>query len=93
MSYIKANDVLPMYVIEIIQKYVDGENIYIPKKETERVRWGEKTGAKKELSDRNMMIYQDYLDGKNVSELAERYFLSDKSIQRIIREMRIAESA
>lgn len=32
MCYIKAKDVLPLEVIEIIQKYIEGECIYIPKK-------------------------------------------------------------
>ena len=31
MSYIKAESVLPQNIIEIIQQYIDGENIYIPK--------------------------------------------------------------
>ena len=92
MSYIKANDVLPMYVVKIIQQYIDGENIYIPKKENDRVRWGDKTGARKELYNRNCIIYRDYLDGAKVSDLADKYFLSDKTIQRIIREMREYES-
>ena len=34
MSYIKAESVLPQNIIEIIQQYIDGENIYIPKKST-----------------------------------------------------------
>ena len=93
MSYIKADDVLPQNIIKIIQQYIDGENIYIPKKEGSRVDWGAKTGAKKELCRRNTLIYREYLGGEKVSALASRYFLSDKSIQRIIREMRISESA
>ena len=32
MSYIKADEVLPQNIIKIIQQYIDGENIYIPKK-------------------------------------------------------------
>lgn len=92
MSYIKADDVLPQNIIKIIQQYIDGENIYIPKKEGSRISWGEKTGARTELIHRNSLIYQDYLNGTTVSELAERYYLSDKTIQRIIREMRVNES-
>jgi hypothetical protein len=30
MSYLKAEDVLPKELIEAIQQYVDGTNIYIP---------------------------------------------------------------
>jgi Mor family transcriptional regulator len=52
-----------------------------------------KTGAKKELRRRNTSIYRDYLSGEKVPVLASRYFLSDKTIQRIIREMKVNESA
>lgn len=93
MSYIKADEVLPQSIIKIIQQYIDGENIYIPKKEGSRVDWGVKTGAKKELHRRNTSIYRDYLSGEKVPVLASRYFLSDKTIQRIIREMKVNESA
>ena len=89
----KADDVLPQNIIKIIQQYIDGENIYIPKKDGSRVDWGAKTGVKKELRRRNALIYREYLDGETVSVLASRYYLSDKSIQRIIREMKICESA
>ena len=81
MSYIKADEVLPQNIIKIIQQYIDGENIYIPKKKGSRSSWGEKTGARTELSRRNSLIYRDYTNGT-----------TDKSIQRIIREMRIHES-
>ena len=73
-------------------QYIDGENIYIPKKEGSRVIGGEKNGARTKLIRRNALIYQDYLNGTTVSVLAERYYLSDKTIQRIIREMRNNES-
>ena len=32
MGYIKAETVLPVEIIELIQEYVDGKNIYIPRK-------------------------------------------------------------
>ena len=92
MSYIKADEVLPQHSIKIIQQYRDGENIYIPKKKGSRSSWGEKTGARTELLRRNSLIYRDYVNGATVAVLAGRYYLSDKSIQRIIREMRINES-
>lgn len=36
MCYITAKEVLPKEVIELIQKYVDGEYIYTPRKECNR---------------------------------------------------------
>lgn len=32
MKYVKAQDVLPEEIIEILQKYVDGKYLYIPRK-------------------------------------------------------------
>lgn len=86
MGYRKAEDFLPIEVIELIQKYVDGQNIYIPKKRDTRAMWGSGTNIRAELHARNRQIYSDYLKGKRTDELAELYYLSPKSIQRIIRE-------
>ena len=40
MSYIKAGDVLPKELVDKIQDYIDGEYIYVPRKETNRKGWG-----------------------------------------------------
>lgn len=89
MGYIKAEEILPLEIIEIIQKYVDGQSIYIPRKENNRVEWGSMTETKKQLSDRNKSIYEEYVAGKKVAELAQQYYLSEKSIQRIVRKMKV----
>lgn len=88
MGYIKAEEILPNEIIELIQQYVDGQNIYIPRKDDNRLEWGSTTETKQELGKRNQQIYADYQSGVQVVELAERYYLSVKSIQRIIREKR-----
>lgn len=88
MGYRKAEEILPMEIIELIQQYVDGENIYIPRKADNRQQWGAGTALRQELSERNHRIYQDYLSGMRSGELAFKYYLSEKSIQRIIREMK-----
>ena len=46
MSYRKAEEILPRELIEVIQQYVDGENIYIPRKLEHRKGWGERTQAR-----------------------------------------------
>lgn len=84
MSYIKATDVLPDEILDLIQQYVEGEYLYIPKKEGSRKSWGESTKSKKETSERNSLIYNRYKEGVSVKELSEMYYLSPKSIQRII---------
>ena len=88
MGYIRAEEILPVEIIELIQKYVDGTNIYIPRKPENRQEWGTKTAYKCELQSRNELIYKDYLSGMAIHELAKRYYLSEKSIQRIIRQKR-----
>ena len=87
MGYKRAEDILPIEVIELIQLYVDGENIYIPRKSANRQEWGAGTQIKQELLKRNQQIYKDYLAGSKTSELACKYYLSKKSIQRILRKM------
>lgn len=89
MGYIKAEEILPIEVIEIIQQYVDGKNIYIPRKQANRQEWGTNTQIKQELSIRNQKIYQEYLLGAKIADLACKYYLSEKSIQRIIRKMKL----
>ena len=88
MGYKRAEEILPRDIIELNQQYVDGENIYIPRKSENRQEWGSSTQTKQELSDRNAAIFHDYRQGSQIPELAEKYFLSIKSIQRIVREMK-----
>ena len=84
MSYIKAADVLPEEVLDLIQKYVEGEYIYIRKKECNRKLWGQTTKSKQETSARNADIYKIYEEGVSVKILSEMYYLSSKSIQKIV---------
>lgn len=89
MGYRRAEELLPLEIIELIQQYVDGQNIYIPKKPDNRSAWGAGTEIRRELAGRNQMIYQEYLSGKKTSELAGKYYLSEKSIQRIVHEIKM----
>ncbi|MCY6960112.1 CD3324 family protein [Clostridium brassicae] len=84
MKYIKAHDVLPEEIVKIIQEYVDGEYLYVPRKKENHKAWGEKSGIKSTLKVRNNEIYKKYIDGTTINELAQKYYLSEKSIRRII---------
>lgn len=89
MGYFHALEILPEALIEEIQKYVDGQVIYISKIKSKRCKWGEKTDTRVYFKERNLKIYNKYKNGMTVIELSEKYFLTPKSIQRIIRDMKI----
>ena len=84
MSYVRAEAVLPQELIETIQQYVSGTNIYIPCKE--KKSWGSETNSPSYYKNRNDEICKKHTVGISVNVLAEEYSLSAKSIQRIIRE-------
>lgn len=84
MSYANAKDIFPDEILELIQKYVDGKYIYIPRKEENKIAWGELSQSRKELSNRNTNIYEDYLNGESIQSISDKYYLSYKTIQRII---------
>lgn len=88
MGYKRAEEILPVEIIKLIQQYVDGQNIYIPRRADNRLEWGAKTEIRQELSERNRQIFEDYRRGMKLTELTAKYHLSDKSIQRIIRSMK-----
>lgn len=87
MGYINALEILPEGLIEEIQKYIDGQVIYIPKIETKKYKWGESTETKTSYKKRNAEVYNGFKKGMTIFELSEEYFLTPKSIQRIIRNM------
>ena len=69
MRYEKAQDILPSNIIEILQQYMEGGYIYIPKKEENKKSWGENTTTKEELKKRNeekAKILYDYLDSSEL---------------------------
>jgi Mor family transcriptional regulator len=89
MAYIKAQSVLPEEIINLIQEYVDGEFLYIPRKNGKEKSWGEKNGTRKALKHRDAEIYNHYINGATIIELTNRYYLSDKSIRRIINKEKV----
>ena len=85
MRYIKAEEVLPHDLLINIQTYVDGATLYIPKKDPEKSTWGSRNGTKDYYAKRNAAICAEYQRGIGTACLAEKYCLSEKSIQRIIK--------
>lgn len=88
MRYEKAQDILPDGIIEIIQNYIEGGYIYIPKKNENKKSWGENTETKMYLNLRDKEIFNKYSQGVSVKILAQEYFLTEGSIRRIIRNQK-----
>lgn len=88
MGYRRADKILPAELVALIQQYVDGETIYIPRKEENRQPWGQGTRVREEMKKRDTAIYQEYQRGISQNTLAAKYYLSVKSIQRIIRKQK-----
>ena len=51
-----------------------------------RVRWGESSGLRRELAERNARIRRDYRAGADVESLARDYCLSPDSIRKIVKK-------
>ena len=92
MRYANAQDIFPHDVLLTMQQFVEGAYVYIPKKPDNRKKWGDNTRSKIKTKERNEEIYANYKAGLAVSDLAALYYLSDKSIQRIITQGRKQEN-
>lgn len=89
MKYENAQNILPNEIVKIIQQYVDGSYLYIPRKDQNKKKWGENSGFKDELKKRNIEIYNDFNNGISIKDLANKYYLTENSIRRIVRKLKI----
>lgn len=88
MGYKRADEVLPKDILRLVQKHISGEVIYVPKSEETRRKWGSNTDTRNKLALRNRQIFEEYQAGASMEELARKYFLTAKSIQRILRNVK-----
>lgn len=82
MKYTNATKVLPEELIEEIQKYVQGETLYIPKQEYQK--WGTSSGGRRMLDRRNSSIRNAFSSGSSILKLAQEYHLSTETIKKIV---------
>lgn len=87
MKYVNANDVLPIELLSLIQKYYQGGYLYIPQGSHREAR--RQTDYKVELEKRNQHIYLQHLEGISNEQLGNIYHLSQASIRRIISKERM----
>jgi hypothetical protein len=83
LAYKNARDVLPESLLRQIWKYVEGENIYIPKKQEQRAAWGSRSGTRRLYEERNEAIRRRAAE-VGVEEAAREFCLSVDSIRKIL---------
>lgn len=83
MKYENGQDVLPKSLLKEVQKYASGKLLYIPTVEKKR-RWGESSGYKQILIERNRHIRSKFNSGASIDALADEFCLSLDSIKKIV---------
>ena len=68
----------------ILQTYVQGGYIYVPIEQEQQKRWGEVSGYRQELAQRNQRIKEEYQSGISMECLSEKYCLSLYAVRKII---------
>ncbi|GAA4297938.1 CD3324 family protein [Anaerocolumna aminovalerica] len=88
MGYKQGGKIFPAKLLIEIQNYVDGQYVYIPRKEGNQRMWGEVNRSKEIIKKRNIEIFKKYNNGISVKELASIYYLSPKTIYKIINKIK-----
>lgn len=83
MKYANARELLPEAMVKELQTYIQGGYLYVPAGEKRRP-WGELSGYRKELRERNDRIIEAYRKGASAQSLARRYCLSVPAIRKIV---------
>lgn len=84
MKYLNAQGILPNALVRELQTYIQGGYIYVPVNRERKKRWGEVSGYRRELQQRNRQIKEEYQNGISVEYLSEKYSLSVYAVRKII---------
>ncbi|NQX59852.1 CD3324 family protein [Paenibacillus qinlingensis] len=84
MKYVNAETIFPQELIEEIQKYTQGGIIYIPNPKRSHKKWGENSGSREYLNNRNEEIRVKFATGVSIAQLSDLFCLSSYSIKKII---------
>ncbi|MCL2462771.1 MAG: CD3324 family protein [Defluviitaleaceae bacterium] len=84
MKYRNASEILPDELLKELQKYAQGEILYVPSGKG-RKKWGEDTGAQSFYEQRNEEIRYKYFRVKTpIYALCDEYGLSDETVRKIL---------
>lgn len=87
MKYRNGKELLPVKLLQQLQEFVEGELIYIPRKNDRRAGWGAVNGARMKLEMRNQEIGRLYHSGVSILELSLRFNLSEDSIRKVLQKV------
>lgn len=83
MKYLNAAEILPEHLLKELQKYVDGELLYVPKTSTKK-EWGAVNGSRVFYQERNKEIQRLFQLGFSIDALADQYGLAHSTIKKIV---------
>jgi len=84
MRYVKAQALFPESLLTEMQKYIQGELVYIPKSSASYIKWRANTGAKNTIAQRNEKMVRAFKAGTSIPQLAELYSLAEDTIKKIV---------
>jgi Mor family transcriptional regulator len=84
VNYMNAGIILPDNLVVEIQKYIQGGYLYIPSQGQTRKKWGENSGNRNYIRNRNEDICWKHKNGYKIKDLAKEFFLSIDSIKKIV---------
>ena len=71
MKYINAKNLLPDALVKELQSYIQGGYLYVPADQAQQKRWGETSGYRQELQQRNRQIVEEFQNGTSMEALAK----------------------
>lgn len=83
MKYKNAKNILPKELLTEIQKYIQGDIIYIPI-QGQKTSWGEKSGYKEDLNNRNKQIFN--LSKSSILKIISKIKNSNPSLGGVVNE-------
>ena len=83
MKYRNAQAILPDALVQELQAYIQGGYLYVPVRQEEQKRWGEVSGYRQELAQRNQQIKEAYQNGISIECLSEKYCLSFYAVRKL----------
>lgn len=82
-AYQNAAKILPAHLLKALQHYAAGQQIYVPRPD-ERLPWGQKSGTRRALDERNIAIRRRRDEGASIEQLMSEFHLGYDSIRKIL---------